>query len=175
MLFSNEKNDQINSDIIQVKLNVSKNMLDGREWIAYKSGNEITNEKFWMLLDNWENVKYWQTANRNKYIQPLKSSLYIFLYVSIMSLKTKKVVTIEDDFGEYQRTIYEDYSDRYFITSNRVNLQITEISWLLLPLAIYEMNKWLKPLKDPVSFYDIKPLVDEYNNQITNLSKRYKN
>ena len=49
--------DEINSDLIEVKLNISPNKIDGREWIPYRGGIEISNREFWELLGNEEFVK----------------------------------------------------------------------------------------------------------------------
>ena len=157
-------------DIIEVKLNVSPGRIDGREWIPFQGGSEISNKEFWQLLGNQGNVKYWEAKKKtikDIYKRPIKFLIYVPLTVLFTTFHTKQTTTssFSDDFGTYEvkRTEYN------------------EQPWVGLPflgMSIYELYKWFRislPIKDPVSFYDIKPLVEDYNKQLVNNSGKTNN
>ena len=158
------------TDIIEVKLNVSPGRIDGREWIPFQGGSEISNKEFWQLLDNEQHVDYWSVKEKEMkdllYKRPIKFLIYVPLSVLFTTFYTKKTTTSSsDNFGtyEFKRTEYN------------------EQPWLGLPfigMSIYELYKWFRislPIKDPVSFYDIKPLVEDYNKQLVNNSGKTNN
>ena len=154
-------NDEINSEIITVKLNISPNKVDGREWIPYRGGNKISNKEFWQLLGNEQHVDYWSVKEREMkdlfYKRPIKFFIYtpLTIFGLMFHTKSKEPKSYADGFGTYE------YPD-------------TEYTWygyIGLPfgfMSLKELYKWSiilisLPIKDPVSYYEVKPLVEEYN------------
>ena len=154
ILFSLALSNNEKIDIIEVKLNISPGRIDGREWIPFQGGSEISNKEFWQLLDNEQHVDYWSVKEKEMkdllYKRPIKFLIYVPLTVLFTTFHTKQA-TSSDNFGTYERTEYN------------------EQPWVGLPflgMSIYELYKWFRislPIKDPVSFYEVKPLVEIYN------------
>jgi len=158
-LFSLALSNNEKIDIIEVKLNISPGRIDGREWIPFQGGSEISNKEFWQLLGNEQHVDYWSVKEREMkdllYKRPIKFFIYTTLTIFGLGYHTKetKYYTESDDFGTYEWKRTEE------------NPQ----PWLGFPffgMSIYELYKWFRislPIKDPVSFYEVKPLVEIYN------------
>ena len=166
-LFSLALSNNEKIDIIEVKLNISPGRIDGREWIPFQGGSEISNKEFWQLLGNEQHVDYWSVKEKEMkdllYKRPIKFLIYVSLTSLFSTFRTKQTTLSSDNFGTFKRTEYN------------------EAPWAWLPflgMSIYELYKWFRislPIKDPVSFYDIKPLVEDYNKQLVNNSGKTNN
>ena len=94
VLFSLALSNEEKTEIIEVKLNVSPGRIDGREWIPFHGGTEISNKEFWKLLGNEENVNYWEFKEKtikNVYIHQYNRHYYIFFLPKIFLCELMKL------------------------------------------------------------------------------------
>jgi len=164
-LFSLALSNEEKTGIIEVKLNVSPDRIDAREWIPYKGGEEITSREFWRLLGNEEyvnrfdkNVKE-RKKNLNKILlMPIKVSGYSIGGVIMLALG---IVEECPDGCIYQGCGCEEKIKPHF--------------WLgfpLLGMSVYEFYIGFKnilnyssniTISNSVSYYEVLPLVKKYN------------
>ena len=92
-LFSLALSNNEKIDIIEVKLNISPGRIDGREWIPFQGGSEISNKEFWQLLGNEQHVDYWSVKEKEMkdiYKRPIKFLIYVPLTVLFYTFHAKK-------------------------------------------------------------------------------------
>jgi len=158
-------NEQVNAEKIEVKLNISPNLIDRREWISYKGGEKITSREFWRLLGNEEYVNKFDKHvkesknNLNKILlMPIKVSGY---FIGGMIMFASGIVRECPDGCIYMGCGCEDKIKPHF--------------WLgfpLLGMSVYEFYIGFKnilnyssniTISNSVSYYEVLPLVKKYN------------
>ena len=88
--------------------------------------------------------------------------MFTFMSFSSFFLASKEEVYLENNFGNYSYTEYN--AGEYWYASIPLGI-----------MGIYELFKWLDPITDPVSYYDILPLVNEYNNNLISIPSKLNN